>query len=176
MFSVYGSLTFLCLFPFWSLAHEYAYARCACDLKTFEINRHSLSWWLLFTSWQWSIHSAFWSNSFCKNREAGKKNPTTPNQTTTKKGVVLWGVFWSFLKYLKFPYWKICRSLHHFFCIFSLSVTYPVLLRFAHHFLLCVFCSLPHVHPSRALFPSFVHPLLFPGGGYTAAVLPVPKG
>lgn len=37
MFSVYGLLTFLCLFPFWSLAHEYAYARCSSNLKSIDI-------------------------------------------------------------------------------------------------------------------------------------------
>lgn len=121
MFSVYGSLTFLFLFPFWSLAHEYTYARCSCDLKTFKINRHSLSR-ICFTSWQWSTHSALRFNSFCKNREAGKKPQTTiPNQTTTKKTLFPQR---SFLKYLRFSYWKSCRSLH---CFFSVAALHHIL-------------------------------------------------
>lgn len=40
-----------CLFPFWSLAHEYAYARCSCNLKKIKIKRHSLPWCLHFNSW-----------------------------------------------------------------------------------------------------------------------------
>lgn len=108
-----------CLFPFWSLAHEYAYARCSCNLKKFKIKRHSLPWCLHFNSWQWSTHSAVWSSSFCKNREAGQKKPHTQPNNNNKR-LLLRGVFWSFLKYLTFSYWKSCTpfllyflSLHH---------------------------------------------------------------
>lgn len=57
-----------------------------------------------------------------KTREAGKKPQTTiPNQTTTKKTLFPQR---SFLKYLRFSYWKSCRSLH---CFFSVAALHHVL-------------------------------------------------
>lgn len=106
-----------------------------------------------FAFWEWPTQLA---DSVVPVKNRTKKPNTTKQPTTTpqKKDVFMFFlmIFWSFLKYLKFSYWKSCMSLVCFFRISSLSISCHHLPTFARIFSpLRVLCSLA----SFVYVPSF---------------------
>lgn len=112
-------------------------------------SRYILFHWLRFLR---VANSACRFSSSCEEQNKKTQHNKTTNHHPPIKRTFFLMIFWSFLKYLKFSYWKSCTSLLCFFRISSLSISCHHLPTFARIFSpLRVLCSLA----SFVYVPSF---------------------